>query len=165
MLALTVASGLALAQGGPREGPRPTQALYDEVAAQDRIVFAAIFDTCDMKVLAGALTDDVEMYHDKGGHTFTNSKQFVSGVTAICKRQETGEDYRSRREIVPGSMKIYPLNNYGAIQVGEHRFYRLTPGKPEQLSEVSLFTHVWKREPSGAWKLARVLSYDHRLVP
>ena len=43
------------------------------------------------------------------------------------------------------------------------RFYKLTPGKPEQLVEVALFTQVWKKEPSG-WRLARVLSYDHRLT-
>jgi hypothetical protein len=29
--------------------------------------------------------------------------------------------------------------------------------------EVSLFTHVWKQD-AGSWKLARVLSYGHRLT-
>jgi len=65
---------------------------------------------------------------------------------------------------VPGSLKVYPLNNYGAVEVGVHRFFKLTPGKPEQLVEVSQFTHVWKKEEESGWKLSRVLSYDHRLT-
>ena len=48
-------------------------------------------------------------------------------------------------------------------EVGVHRFFQLLPGKPEKLVEVSQFTHVWKKE-GGAWKLARALSYDHRLT-
>ena len=49
-------------------------------------------------------------------------------------------------------LKVYPLNNYGAVEVGVHRFYQLLPGKPEKLVEVSQFTHVWKKDESG-WKL------------
>ena len=81
----------------------------------------------------------------------------------IQAAEQTGEDYRARREIVPGSLKVYPLNNYGAVEVGEHRFYQLLPGQPEKLVEISLFTQVWKKEDSG-WKLTRVLSYGHRLT-
>ena len=50
-----------------------------------------------------------------------------------------------------------------AIQVGEHRFYRRLPGKPERLVEIALFTNVWKKS-AGAWKVSRVLSYDHQLT-
>jgi hypothetical protein len=45
--------------------------------------------------------------------------------------------------------------------MGEHRFYKLTPGKKDELTETAKFTHLWKKE-NGVWKLARVLSYDHR---
>jgi len=149
--------------GGPRAGPRPTQELHDEIAAKDLALFKAGFDTCDTAALASLVTDDFEMYHDKGGLTATSGAQFVKAVERTCARQKTGEDYRARRELVPGTMKVYPLANYGAVQVGEHRFYQLLPGKPEKLVEISLFTHVWKKDASG-WKLARVLSYDHRLT-
>jgi hypothetical protein len=149
--------------GGPRAGPKPTQELYNEIAAKDRILFASVFDTCDTATLATLVTDDFEMYHDKGGLTATSGAQFVSAVAGVCARQTTGEDYRARRELVPGSMKVYPLDNYGAIQVGEHRFYQLLPGKPEKLVEIALFTHVWKKDARG-WKLSRVMSYDHKLT-
>ena len=150
-------------RGGPRAGPSQTQELYDEIAAMDAKLFAAVFDTCDIATLATLVTDDFEFFHDKDGLSSTSGAQFVKAIEGTCERQKTGEDYRSRRELVPGSMKVYPLNNYGAIQVGEHRFYQLLPGEPEKLVEVSQFTSVWKKDATG-WKLARVLSYDHKLT-
>jgi ketosteroid isomerase-like protein len=144
-------------------GPKPTQQLTNEVAAADAALFAAFFDRCDTQALATMITDDFEMFHDKGGRTASSAKQFMESIEQTCARQKTGEDYRARRELVAGTLKVYPLNNYGAVETGEHRFFQLLPGKPEKLVEVALFTHVWKKEESG-WKLARVVSYDHRLT-
>jgi ketosteroid isomerase-like protein len=149
--------------GGPRAGPSQTQELYDEIAAMDARLFAAVFDTCDIATLATLVTDDFEFFHDKDGLSSTSGAQFVKALEGTCGRQKTGEDYRARRELVPGSMQVYPLNNYGAIQVGRHRFYQLLPGEPEKLVEVSQFTNVWKKDATG-WRLARVLSYDHKLT-
>jgi hypothetical protein len=148
---------------GPRAGPGQTQELYLEIAAMDLKLFAAVFDTCDTAALATMVTDDMEFFHDKDGLSSTSGAQFVKSVEDVCARQKTGEDYRARRELVAGSMQVYPLNNYGAIQVGRHRFYQLLPGKPEKLVEDSQFTQVWKKDETG-WKLARVLSYDHKLT-
>jgi hypothetical protein len=150
----------ALAQ---TEGPKPTEALTQEIAAADAALFAAVFDRCDAEKLAKLISDDFEMYHDKGGLIAASGEQFLDSTRKMCARQKTGEDYRARRELVPGTLKVYPLKNYGAIEVGEHRFFKLDPGKPEKLVEVGLFTHVWKKEESG-WKLTRVLSYDHHLT-
>ena len=144
-------------------GPAATQALQDEIAAADAALFAAVFDTCDPAKVASLITEDFEMFHDKGGLIASSAAPFVRDMEAMCARQKTGEDYRARRELVPGTLKVYPLNNYGAIEVAEHRFYKLEPGKPEQLVEIGKLTHVWKKEKDG-WKLARVLSYEHRLT-
>lgn len=160
---LFVAAAAEEHRGGPRAGPKPTEALAHEIAAADQVFFAAVFDTCDTVKLATLVTPDFEMFHDKGGRTASSGPEFVKVFERTCERQKTGEDYRARRELVPGSMQVYPLNNYGAVQVGEHRFYQLLPGKPEKLVEIARFTQVWKKEESG-WKLARVLSYDHRLT-
>ena len=154
---------LAAQASAQTAGPAPTQQLTDEIAAADANFFAAFFDRCDTKLLATLVTDDFEMFHDKGGLTATSGKQFITALEGTCARQKTGEDYRARRELVPGSLKVYPINNYGAVEVGVHRFYQLLPGKPEKLVEVSQFTQVWKKEESG-WKLARVLSFDHKLT-
>ena len=157
---LLIAAVPAVAQ---RAGPEQTRQQFDEVAAADHALFSAFFDRCDVEALAKMVTDDFEMFHDKNGYMTKSGKEFLDGIRATCARQKTGEDYRARREIVAGTLKVYPLNNYGAIETGVHRFYQLLPGKPEKLVEVSQFTHVWKKE-EGVWKLARALSYDHRLT-
>ena len=157
LLALTAQASAQVA------GPAQTQALHAEIAAADQALFSAFFDRCDLGALATMVTDDLEMFHDKNGYMSKTGKEFLDRSAAICARQKTGDDYRARRELVPGSLKVYPLNNYGAVEIGVHRFYQLLPGKPEKLVEVSQFTHVWKKE-AGGWKLARILSYDHRLT-
>jgi len=160
LLVAAATSPVALAQ---KAGPEQTQQQFDEVAAADRALFSAFFDRCDLEALAKMVTDDFEMFHDKNGYMTKSGKEFLDGIKETCARQKTGEDYRARRELVPGTLKVYPLNNYGAVETGVHRFYQLLPGKPEKLVEVSQFTHVWKKE-EGVWKLARALSYDHRLT-
>ena len=49
------------------------------------------------------------------------------------------------------------------METGEHRFYALVNGQPDRLTETATFAHVWK-DDNGTWKLARVLSYNHRLA-
>jgi ketosteroid isomerase-like protein len=144
-------------------GPVATKELHNEIAAHDRKLFDAVFNTCDTQALAGLVTDDFEMFHDKGGLVSTSGAQFVENIRGMCERQKTGEDYRARRELVEGSLEVYPLNNYGAVEVGVHRFYKRAPGQPDKLVEIARFTQVWKKEASG-WKLARVVSYDHKLT-
>ena len=164
LAALLAAAAFALppaAYAGPTPGPEPTQALYDEIARIDAELFDALFNKCDPERLAGIVTDDVEFIHDKWGQTSKSRTEFVDGIRRMCARIASGEDYRARRELV--SMTVHPLNNYGVMQMGEHRFYRLTPGKPEELIETGAFVDLWKRV-DGQWKLYRVISYDHRLT-
>ena len=106
--------------------------LLEDVLAADAALFKAFFDDCDAGAVRRLVTDDFEMFHDKGERSITSGEQF-------------------------------PLNNYGAIETGVHRFYAITKGKPNQLTEVAQFTHVW-REENGQLRLARVLSYDHVLA-
>lgn len=138
--------------------------LFDELRALDAALFQAAFDTCDLPALTNLISSDFEFLHDRGGLVATNGAQFLDNVRNQCERRRTGQDSRSRRELVPGSLEVYPLANYGAIQTGVHRFYILEPGKPERPGDIAKFTHVWKKSGSQ-WQLARVLSYDHKLAP
>lgn len=163
-LALGAGVLLAAAAGNAQTaGPTATKELFDEIAEKDRMLFDAVFNTCDIQALAALVAGDFEMYHDKGGLVATSGAQFVENIRGMCERQKTGEDYRARRELVEGSLEVFPLNNYGAIEVGVHRFYKKTEGQPDKLVEIARFTQVWKKDASG-WKLARVLSYDHKLT-
>lgn len=159
LLALSAASG----QAQLTPGPTATKELFTELADKDRALFDAMFNKCDPDGIGALITDDFEFYHDKWGLTATSRTEFVEIMRKACARQASGEDFRARRELVDGSLEVYPLNNYGAIQMGVHRFYRKTEGQPDKLTEISKFTNVWKKDKDG-WRLARVLSYDHKLA-
>jgi hypothetical protein len=159
IVAVTAAPPRLAAQGG-FIAPASRE-LIAEITQKDRELFDAVFNTCDTKKLATLVADDLEFYHDKSGLAFTSGAQFVAEIDAQCARQAKGTDYRARREVDTASVAVYPLNNYGAVHIGVHRFYKKLDGGGEQLVEVSRFTNVWKNE-KGTWKLTRVLSYDHR---
>ena len=147
-----------------RAGPAVTKELFDEIAAKDKALFAAAFDTCDLDVLKQLVADDFEFYHDKNGLMETSGAKFVDDIGQHCERVRHGVDFRSRRELVPGSLGVYPLNNYGAVETGRHDFYAIEDGKPDRKTESGQFLHIWKKV-DGDWKLARVVSYDHQLAP
>ena len=50
------------------------------------------------------------------------------------------------------------MKGYGAIEMGVHRFHH--PGHPENGDGEGRFVHLWQYR-DGAWKVTRVLSYDH----
>ncbi len=128
----------------------------------DQQLFDAAFG-CKLDVLPTLVTDDLEFFHDKSGQTASSGEQFLDQVTQGCERQKAGSDFKARRELVTGSMMVYVLNNYGAMQMGTHRFFALQSGQPDRLTEAGKFIHLWRND-NGAWKLARVISYDHQLA-
>ena len=128
--------------------------IETELAMMDSIVFANVY-TCNSAKNETFFTDDIEFYHDKGGFTKTRRTLVDELRKNFCGEGKT----KLRRELIAGSMQVYPIQNYGAVQVGDHRFY-ITQGGREILSGVAKFIHVWKYE-NGEWRISRVLSYDH----
>jgi hypothetical protein len=63
----------------------------------------------------------LEFYHDKGG--ITSGKE---AFKASIKNNICGGPNKVKRELIPNSMKVYPLYNnnvlYAFIQEGEHDF-------------------------------------------
>lgn len=143
--------------------PAASPALVEGVLHADAALFEAVFDTCDVDALAGMVTPDFEFFHDKHGQIADSDRQFLDAVRDKCVGQREGRNFLSRRELVADSVRVYPLNDYGAIEVGEHRFYAIAEDTPDRLTETGKFTHVWKRD-GDTWRLARVLSYDHVLA-
>jgi len=133
--------------------------LNTVLAANDSRLFDIGFNGHDISPFEELIDDNFEFYHDKGGITLGKAAFLDSIKNGIFNLS-----YHARRELVPGTLKVYPLEKngvlYGAIQMGEHRFYALEPGKPEYQTSHALFTHLWLLK-DGKWKLARALSYDH----
>ncbi|MFA0811260.1 nuclear transport factor 2 family protein [Microbulbifer epialgicus] len=142
-------------------GPKVSQELIDQIIAADRVLFDAVFNNCNLTSSKNLVTEDFEMYHDKWGKTASSGAEFLQGITNMCERRKDGSDINARRELIIDSVKIYPLNHYGAIQTGTHIFYGIYDDKMEVLRESGQFTHLWKKV-NGEWKLSRVLSFDHQ---
>lgn len=133
--------------------------LFQTLKAQDSLLFNVGFNTCDISQFQALVSEDLEFYHDQSGITGSKAA-FIAGIeNGLCKLE-----YKARRELVEGSLRVFPMNSngnlYGAIQTGEHRFYAKYPDEEETLSSTAKFTHLWLLE-EGQWKLSRVLSYDH----
>ncbi len=139
-----------------------SQELIDTLAAKDRALFEAVFG-CRLDILTPLIATDFEFLHDKGGMTARSGKEFLDQVAKGCELQKAGTNFKARRELVPGTMTVYVLNHYGAMQMGTHRFYALQDGKPDRLTETGKFIDIWVQDGTE-WKLARVISYDHHLA-
>lgn len=129
-----------------------SQTLYDTIARMDSILFAA-FNNRDLEKIKTLFTSDLEFYHDLGG--VTNYDQNMASFKKSFENER-----KVRRELVKGSLKVYPIKDYGAVEIGTHRFYGTEKGQQEKLGSEAKFCMVWKRE-GGNWKISRVISYGH----
>jgi Domain of unknown function (DUF4440) len=124
------------------------QELTAAIAALDKELFDA-YNTCNLDKLGTLVTDDLEFYHDKTGLA-VGKQVFLNAIkNNICGKVT--------RRLVEGSLEVYPMHGYGAVEIGVHRFYH--PGAPGNVGEAK-FIHLWQYK-DGAWKVARVISYDH----
>jgi hypothetical protein len=95
--------------------------------------------------------DDVEFYHDQGGVTLGKAALTDSVKKNICGKVT--------RELAPGTLKVYPMKGYGMLETGVHRFHHPGHEDTEGVGE-GQFIHLWQYK-DGAWKVTRVISYDH----
>ena len=129
-----------------------SQAELDKaITALDTQLFDA-YNHCDLAKFASLLDENVEFYHDQGGVTLGREKLTESIKNNIC----TGD---IQRVLVPGTLKIYYMKGYGAIEMGVHRFLHPKTEAVNGTGEGS-FVNLWQYK-DGAWKLTRALSYDH----
>jgi hypothetical protein len=122
--------------------------LTRAITTLDKQLFDA-YNTCNIERLGTFVTDDLEFYHDKTGLA-VGKQPFLDAIKKnICGKVT--------RELVAGSLEVYPLNGYGAVEIGVHRFHH--PGDDSNVGEAK-FVHLWQYK-DGAWKISRVISYDH----
>ena len=77
---------------------------------------------------------------------------------ASAPAQAIPADAAELRELVDGSLEVYPIKGYGAIEIGAHRFCHTEDGKPD--CGTFRFLQVW-RFKDGAWKVSRDVSFGH----
>ena len=129
---------------------KPQDSLFREIAHMDSVLFNA-FNSRDTVTLKQVFSKELEFYHDKSG--LTNYSQNMEAFKNIFSAKND-----LRRSLVPGSLKVYPVKDFGAIQEGQHTFCHTENGKPD--CGTFKFLHIWKRDKEN-WKLFRIISYDH----
>ena len=121
--------------------------LTQAITALDKQLFDA-YNTCNIERLGTLVTDDLEFYHDKTGLA-VGKQPFLKAIKEnICGKVT--------RELIAGSLEVYPLHGYGAVEIGVHRFHH--PGDSD-VGEAK-FVQLWQYK-DGVWKISRVISYDH----
>ena len=120
--------------------------LYREIIKMDSIYFKA-YNTCDIKTQASLYDDKIEFFHDKGG--------LMTDKIGLLKALKENICNKVTRTLIKGSVEVYPIKNYGAIQIGYHKFYNKQ--EPNAKSTPSKFVVVWKKEKES-WKITKVIS-------
>ena len=158
MLLRIVLMLIAFAFGGNTQtiadGLNPNSAIYAQVKALDERIFQA-YNTCDLATLADMVDDSLEFYHDKTGLSLGKDRFIMAIKSNIC--------HKVRRELVVSTLQVFPLQDYGAIEVGEHTFCNLaeTPVCKDETNGIGKFFMLWQKQ-GDQYRLTRVISYDHR---
>ena len=124
--------------------------LYKEIASMDSILFNA-FNTRDVARFGSLFSRDLEFFHDKGG--LTDYEYTLSFMKDVAKNNNG-----LRRDLVKGSMEVYPIPGYGAMEIGAHTFCHVESGRQD--CGTFKFVHIWQKK-DGEWKITRVVSYGH----
>ena len=149
-LAVILISAVNLANSQSKQDSIANLDLYTEIAHMDSVVFNA-FNTRNVDKFKTLFTEDLEFYHDKGG--LTNYEHTINFLKIT-----TETNNQLKRELVKGSLEVYPIPGYGAMEIGEHTFCHLENGKQD--CGTFKFVHIWQKK-NGEWKISRVVSYGH----
>ncbi|MDC6167055.1 nuclear transport factor 2 family protein [Paucibacter sp. XJ19-41] len=150
-----VLAGTAMAAQAA-DTPSPETELASTIAALDAAAFEA-FNHCEvpgqLDRYASFFDPHVEFYHDLGGVTWARDIMLAQTRANVCGKFQ--------RELVPGTLKVWPIKGYGALARGEHRFCHYKPGGTTHPCEgLAEFMIVWHQQEK-AWSITRVFSYGH----
>lgn len=143
----------------PVSAPRESSTsgpIFDALQRADSMLFDASFAHCDYAKAAAFLAPDVEFYHDQTGfHAGDVVRDDFRRLTANCPAKQG-----IRRAVVPGSLHVYPIKEFGAVQIGEHTFRETGSAT----FTTARFVHLWQQR-GDRWVLSRVMSFDHLPTP
>jgi hypothetical protein len=120
----------------------PPDPLFQTIHSLDTKLFDA-YNHCDLTTLASLVAEDLEFYHDKTGLA-RGRQSFIDSIrNNICGKVT--------RELVPGTLQVYPLAHYGAVEIGTHRFHH--PRRDDQVGEAQFVT-LWQTKATPGRSLA-----------
>lgn len=122
------------------------EVLYNTIMELDKTYFIA-YNECDMKTQTEFYDEDIEFYHDKGGLATDKAELLKSIEKNICGKVT--------RTLINESVEVYPIKDFGAVQIGLHKFYNNQ--EPNAISKPTKFIVIWKKTDSK-WLMSRVIS-------
>jgi hypothetical protein len=128
------------------EGLSTSDPLYQTISGLDTKLFTA-YNTCDLATISPMVDENLEFYHDKTGLSVGRQPLLDALKNNICGKV--------MRELV-GTIEVYPLANYGAVEIGIHRFRHTGDSDTGE----ARFIQLWRLK-DGTWQLTRVISFDH----
>jgi ketosteroid isomerase-like protein len=143
---VTLLFAMGFQSRGPAKPKTPGMSLYDSIVAMDK-KWEDAYNNCKLEVMEELISEDLEFYHDQGGLMTSKKKLNEALKNNICGKV--------KRELKSGSIEVYEIKGYGAVEMGLHGFLNINQqGPPDHYSK---FVHLWKRE-GGSWKITRVIS-------
>jgi Domain of unknown function (DUF4440) len=127
------------------------KALFEEIYRMDSMLFRGLNER-KIEPIEEIMDKNLEFYHDKSG--LTNYEQNV----AIFKKNFEKPNWGVKRRLLKETMEVYPIPNFGAMQIAKHEFCNTENGQTG--CGILKFAHVWKLT-DGKWTLIRIMSYDH----
>ena len=121
--------------------------LYNSIVAMDSTFFQA-YNICDLDKQAAIYSDNLEFFHDQGG-LMTEKQEILDGTEKYICGKVT-------RQLIKGSVEVYPIKDFGAVEIGLHKFHNNTD-KEGTLSHASKFIIFWKNDNNN-WTITKVVS-------
>ena len=119
--------------------------LYDSIVSMDAR-WEDAYNNCKLDVMEELISEDLEFYHDQGGLMTSKQKLNEALKNNICGKV--------KRQLKAGSIEVYPIAGYGAVEMGQHGFYSVGGTGADHFAK---FVHIWKRT-NGQWQITRVIS-------
>jgi hypothetical protein len=133
----------------PHYNPPPynpaSQPLYQTIVRMDSLYFDT-YNHSKAALMDSLTADNVEFYHDRGG-LMTSKQELLQSI----QKNIFG---KVQRILTPGSIEVYEIPGYGAIEFGYHSFRNLVEHSE---SHPAKFVIIW-RLAGGKWQMTRVVS-------
>ncbi|WP_342644529.1 nuclear transport factor 2 family protein [Mucilaginibacter sp. CSA2-8R] len=119
--------------------------LYKTIVQMDSLYFDT-YNHSKAALMDSLTADDIEFYHDRGG-LITSKQELLQSI----QKNIFG---KVNRVLSPGSIEVYEIPNYGAIEFGYHSFRNLVEHSE---SRPAKFVVTW-RFKDNRWQVTRVVS-------
>ena len=105
--------------------------------------------TCRPRPHGADVEEGLEFYHDQAGLSVGRAATVEAVKNNVCNN--------FTRQLLPGTLEVWPVPGYGAIETGLHTFTNVGADAPHGIAR---FLHVWHQE-GDTWRISRIVSYDN----